>query len=90
MSPLLSPVFPPRVACSRSRGRGCSHRPLYVLFCAKYRGGSAFTGGDRVPAADYFPLYSLSWGHTGCFCVSGATSLKETSRWPCAVARDCL
>jgi hypothetical protein len=47
----LSPVFPPRAACSRSRGGGRSRRPLYVLFCVKYRGGSAFAGSDRVPAA---------------------------------------
>jgi hypothetical protein len=53
-----------------------SDRPLYVLFCAKYRGGSVFRGSDRVPAAGYFPLYLLTWTHTGCFCVSGATSLS--------------
>jgi hypothetical protein len=34
-----------------------------------------FRGSDRVLAAGYFPLYLLIWTHTGCFCVSGATSL---------------
>jgi hypothetical protein len=73
MSP-LSPVSPPRAACSRSRGGGRSRRPLYVLFCVKYKGGSAFIGSDRVPAA--LQVFSTLYETAGSFTVSQCRQSK--------------